>query len=91
MDLQELRVQIDSVDRQIIDLVQQRMDIAANIAEYKRQKGLPVLDAAREQVKLETVAAQSREGMGEYMKTVFQTLMAVSREHQQSLLENDNG
>ena len=91
MDLQELRVQIDSVDRQIIQLVQQRMDIAADIAEYKRQKGLPVLDAARETVKLETVAAQSREGMGEYMKTVFQTLMAVSREHQQSLLENDNG
>ena len=91
MELQELRVQIDAVDRQIIDLVLRRMDIAANIAAYKREKGLPVLDAGREQAKLDAVAAQSGEAMGEYMKTVFQTLMAVSREHQQALLEKDNG
>ena len=34
-DLKELRDQIDVIDRQIVDLYQERMEIAAGVAEYK--------------------------------------------------------
>ena len=33
-DLKELRDQIDVIDRQIVDLYQERMEIAAGVAEY---------------------------------------------------------
>ena len=56
MELNELRERIDRVDRQLIQLLEQRMDVAADIAAWKQAAGAPVLDAAREEVKLAAVA-----------------------------------
>ncbi len=91
MELTELRGRIDAIDSQIIQLVQQRMDVAAEIAGYKREKGLPVLDAGRESAKLEAVAASCREGMGEYMARLYKEMFSISRDYQQKLLESENG
>ena len=35
MDLNELRVQIDNVDKEMVRLFEERMQIAKNIKEYK--------------------------------------------------------
>ena len=48
MELKELREQINDIDREMLDLFLRRMEVAENVAEYKRQNGLPVLDAERE-------------------------------------------
>lgn len=37
MDLSDYREKIDSVDKQIVKLFSERMDIAAQIAQYKRK------------------------------------------------------
>lgn len=39
MDLMELREQIDSIDKQIVELYEQRMDISRQVAEYKLGTG----------------------------------------------------
>ena len=44
MDLKDYRVQIDTIDRELVKLFAQRMEVAASIAGYKKEKGLPVLD-----------------------------------------------
>ena len=36
MDLSELRVQIDAIDKDIVELYEKRMDICRQVAEYKR-------------------------------------------------------
>lgn len=46
MNLEELREKIDEVDGQLVQLIEQRMDIAGQIAGYKKENHLPVLDAA---------------------------------------------
>ena len=46
-DIQELRVEIDHIDRQIVELLKQRLSTANEVAEYKRERDLPVLDAGR--------------------------------------------
>lgn len=51
-DLKELRDQIDVIDRQIVDLYQERMEIAAGVAEYKINTGKKVFDKEREDSKL---------------------------------------
>ena len=48
MELSEYRVKIDEIDRKLIGLFAERMDVAAGIAAYKKEHGLPVLDPARE-------------------------------------------
>lgn len=35
MDLSQLRQQIDTIDRQIVDLYEKRMDVSRQVAEYK--------------------------------------------------------
>ncbi len=43
-----LRVEIDQIDRAMTGLLEQRLALTAQVAEYKQEKGLPVLDAKRE-------------------------------------------
>ena len=47
MDLTELRGQIDEIDDEIIKLFCRRMDIAAQVADYKKANNLPIFMPAR--------------------------------------------
>ena len=58
MDLKECRREIDVIDEQILDLFARRMDVSAQVAAYKKEHGLPVLDAAREREKLNEVLSR---------------------------------
>ena len=44
MDLLELRAQIDTIDAQIVELYEKRMDICRQVAEYKIGTGKKVFD-----------------------------------------------
>ena len=52
MDLGVLRDHIDDIDKQIIRLFEERMDVAEQVARYKISCGKPVYDPVRERVKL---------------------------------------
>lgn len=56
MDLAELRQEIDKIDDSLVSLFGARMDIAAKIAEVKKQTGAPIFVPAREREKLQEVA-----------------------------------
>ena len=53
VDLAESRSKIDAIDQQIVQLFEERMKVAADVAAYKRSTGKKVLDPAREQEKIE--------------------------------------
>ena len=53
MDLGVLRDQIDDIDKQIIRLFEERMDVAEQVARYKIGCGKPVYDPVRERSKIE--------------------------------------
>ena len=55
MDLQEIRKELDVIDRQIVDLYEKRMKLCGDVAEYKISVGKPVYDGEREKQKLEAV------------------------------------
>lgn len=48
MNLEECREQIDLVDRQLIDLIRQRMEVSAQVAAYKKAHHLPLFHPERE-------------------------------------------
>ena len=56
MELSDYRQQIDSIDSQLLALFYQRMEVAAQIAGYKKARNLPALDAGRERAKLQQIA-----------------------------------
>ena len=57
MDLGVLRDHIDDIDKQIIRLFEERMDVAEQVARYKIGCGKPVYDPARERSKIERAKA----------------------------------
>lgn len=85
--LKELRVSIDAADEMLIKGFTDRMRAAAKIAEYKKENGLPVYDAVREEKKLNDVAAIAGEEMGGFTKELYSLLFELSREYQNSLIK----
>lgn len=83
MELKDYRAQIDAVDDEIVRLFQKRMDIAANIAAFKKENGLPILQTAREREKLADVTGKAREDMQSYLRVLYSLLFELSRTYQE--------
>ena len=82
MDLQDYRKEIDAIDDELVRLFGQRMDIAAKIADYKKENNLPILVPAREREKLADVAAKAGPEMANYTRVLYSMLFELSRSYQ---------
>lgn len=91
MDINELREEIDKVDREIVELFSKRMRICEDIGKYKIEKGLQVLDVSREVDKLQAVRDIVDEGLEDEVEELFKTLMTLSRRRQQILIDESEG
>lgn len=89
MELTALRTKIDAIDRAIIDLLEQRMDISGSIAACKKEAGSPILDAAREEAKLQSAAAQCRPETADLIAGLFREIMTASRIYQARCMESE--
>ena len=86
VSLEESRKRIDEIDRELVRLYTERMDIAAEVAAYKKENGLPVLDAERERRLLKRVAELAGDGMEAAVEALYGTILSLSRAYQSSLL-----
>ena len=82
MNLSDLRVEIDKIDDQLVSLFAQRMDIAAQIADFKKENNLPILVPARERDKLQDVAEKAGADMATYTRALYSMLFELSRSYQ---------
>lgn len=83
MRLDDYRAEIDTIDKQITKLLEQRMQTVRNIGICKQTMGKPVLDASRENSKLEALKAQTDEDSYSYIAEIFKEIMAQSRRFQE--------
>ena len=86
MDLLELRKEIDRIDDQLIPLLMARMDVSEQVAKYKVERGIPVLNEERERQILDDVAGKCGD-RGETIKTVFAATMDASRALQHKMMD----
>ena len=82
MDITELRGQIDAIDDQLVQLFAQRMDVAAQIADYKKEQNMPIFVPAREREKLMDVAEKAGPEMANYTRVLYSMLFELSRSYQ---------
>jgi chorismate mutase len=81
-----LRAEISDVDRAIVDAVNARLELVAELKRYKEENGLPFIDPEREAELLAELAAANRgplssEGLRELVARVLDlTKREVSRE-----------
>lgn len=91
MKLEEYREKIDAVDEKLVALFAERMELSRAIAEYKKENGLPVLDASREKEKLKNAAERSPAELREYTRRLYALLFELSRDYQRELIGKERG
>ena len=87
MNLEESRRVINEIDGQLVALFVKRMEAVVEVAKYKKEAGLPVLDRSRESVVLDRVAAMAGPELGGYARALYECLMGLSRDYQHKLLD----
>lgn len=84
-DLSEIRVEIDKIDNEIIELFKRRMDCAKAVGRYKQENNIPVLNQARENEILDSVEQKGGE-YGAYARLLYSNIMELSRALQHNIV-----
>jgi len=81
--LGKFRNEIDQIDAELAGLIERRLEIARKIGEYKRERGMPVTDAAREEKILEQVASLTEKTKNvPYIMRIWRLIMEIGRDIQ---------
>lgn len=82
-DIDDYRNRIDEIDKEITKLFEERMDTVINIANYKKDRNLPIFNRDREDEVIEkNVGYLKNSDYAEETRKFFISLMEVSRELQ---------
>ena len=82
MDLTEIRQEIDGIDRELVRLFCARMNLSAQVADYKKANNLPIFVPARERAILQRVAELADPDMENYTRVLYSMLFELSRSYQ---------
>jgi len=82
MDLNDIRAQIDAVDDELVQLFVKRMNLSAQVADYKKTNNMPIYIPAREREILQDVAAKAGPEMANYTRVLYSMLFELSRSYQ---------
>lgn len=82
--LSRLRVEIERIDRALLDLIAERVHIGATIGRAKTEAGLSICDPAREAAVVRKAGARARTvGLDEEgVRQLYWSLVALSRRNQ---------
>lgn len=82
-ELEAWRNEIDAIDRELVALLEKRLDVAGEIGKIKKREQLPVLDIKREHLVLESRQAMVKNAAYKpLIKEVFESLMIQSKKRQ---------
>ena len=88
MELKDIRMEIDAIDKELVELFCRRMDIVSQVAAVKAEKGLPVYDPARERDKLCSIADTAGEEYRTAACALYELIFELSRAKQDRLLKS---
>ncbi len=89
-DLNEIRKNIDIIDKEITQLLLQRYDQSVAVGEYKRESKDDIYKPQREREILERIADIPDRERGEYLKGIFKKIMEHSRRVQYGIADKED-
>lgn len=90
-DLQQCRKEIDEIDAKIVALFEKRMDVAINVAEYKKQHNLPILNYKREEEVInKNVEKLQNKDYANVARKFFANIMELSRNLQDRFISSES-
>ena len=79
-DIAELRQAIDEIDEKILDLINQRLSLANQIGEFKKQGDIQIRDSEREQEILNRLLVKNNGPIGsDGLRNIFKAIITEGR------------
>jgi chorismate mutase len=84
MSLEELREEIESIDRELVELIARRTYVADTIAEVKADRGLPTTDEQQERQVMDRAGANAEQFDvdANLVKAIFRLLIELNKVEQ---------
>lgn len=86
MEINEIRNKIDNIDSKLIQLFIERMNITLEVAKYKDENHLPVLDKKREREIITRLTSMGGEEFENYIKILFNLIFDLSKSYQNKII-----
>lgn len=86
--LNEARIEINEIDKQLVELFVRRMDAVKKVLIYKKQNNLNVLDEKRELELIEkNIKLLNNKDLEEYYKIFLNGMLSASKKYQEDNYE----
>ena len=79
-DLEKLRLEINEITSQMVELFEKRLDVSKDVAAYKKANGLPIFQPEREKQIIEMYTKDAR--YKELTEAFLESLMTLSKKLQ---------
>ena len=79
-DIGVLRQAINEIDEKILDLINQRLSLAKQIGDFKKQSGIQITDSGREKEILNRLLEKNNGPLGaDGLRNIFEAIIAEGR------------
>ena len=87
-ELKKYRDEIDNIDKEIVELFEKRMEVVLNVAKYKMENDLAILDSGREEevINKNKQYLKNKE-LEEYLNEFYIKLMDLSKDYQNQYIK----
>src|SRR5690625_2250771 len=80
-DLENIRKDINKVDKKLQELLNKRFDLSKEVGAYKRSHNMKIFDKNREDQILEKIKNENKE-YGDFFQKIYQVIMDLSKDIQ---------
>ena len=86
LDLSEIRKEIDGVNKELLSLLIKRLQLCSDVAEYKKERGLPIYVPEREKAILDWAEEAAGPEFAPYARRFFEQIMALGRDYESGVM-----
>ncbi len=85
--IENLRNKIDNIDNKLIKLLEERFEIAIEIANYKKSNNIPIIQKDRENIILNKVKKTTKDESSKHIINIFKYILSTSKKIQQEIIK----
>lgn len=90
MNLDDIRKEIDEVDKGLTELFVRRMKLAQKVAVYKKENGMRIFDKSRERAIRNKIAKLAGDDMADYADVLYNSVFDISRAYQHQIIGSES-
>lgn len=86
LDLNEIRKDIDAVNKEMLSLLIKRLQLCSDVADYKKARGLPIYVPEREKAILSWAEDTAGPAFAPYARRFFEQVIQLGRDYESGVM-----